>query len=157
MVIDHGGGLQTTYAHCERLLVEAGQRVGMRQPIATVGQTGRATGPHVHVEARLHGAAVDPVETSAGWGPMRRCHQTVEPSRTKCDGRLKLWGAPSDKCRGGRNEDPGHGSSGSQQGHGSRCGCSGKRGEDVERVFLSDTAQFIQSLRETMIDQPGAR
>ena len=34
---------------------------------------------------------------------------------------------------------------------------SGKRGEDVERVFLSDTAQFIQSLRETMIDQPEAR
>lgn len=66
VIIDHGGGLQTTYAHCERLLVEAGQRVGMRQPIATVGQTGRATGPHVHVEARLHGAAVDPVETF-GW------------------------------------------------------------------------------------------
>lgn len=66
VVVDHGGGLQTTYAHCERLLVQPGQRVVAGQPIATVGQTGRATGPHVHVEARLHGAAVDPVETF-GW------------------------------------------------------------------------------------------
>jgi len=66
VVIDHGGGLQTTYAHCQRLLVQEGQRVGVGQSIATVGQTGRATGPHVHVEARLHGAAVDPVETF-GW------------------------------------------------------------------------------------------
>jgi len=66
VVVDHGAGLQTTYAHCQRLLVEAGQRVGSRQPIATVGQTGRATGPHVHIEARLHGAAVDPAETF-GW------------------------------------------------------------------------------------------
>lgn len=66
VIVDHGGGLQTTYAHCQRLLVQEGQRVGVGQAIATVGQSGRATGPHVHVEARLHGAAVDPVETF-GW------------------------------------------------------------------------------------------
>lgn len=66
VVVDHGGGLRTTYAHCQRLLVQEGQRVGVGQPIATVGQSGRATGPHVHVEARLHGAAIDPVETF-GW------------------------------------------------------------------------------------------
>jgi murein DD-endopeptidase MepM/ murein hydrolase activator NlpD len=66
VVVDHGGGLETVYAHCESILVQEGQRVGMGQPIATVGQTGRATGPHVHVEARLHGAAVDPASTF-GW------------------------------------------------------------------------------------------
>ncbi|MEC7946592.1 MAG: peptidoglycan DD-metalloendopeptidase family protein [Myxococcota bacterium] len=66
VIVDHGGGLETVYAHCERLLVQEGQPVAVGQPIATVGQTGRATGPHVHVEARLHGAAIDPAETF-GW------------------------------------------------------------------------------------------
>ncbi|GIX31129.1 MAG: peptidase [Porticoccaceae bacterium] len=58
--IDHGGGLVTRYAHAERLAVEAGDWVRRGQVIATLGATGRATGPHLHFEVYEHGRAVDP-------------------------------------------------------------------------------------------------
>lgn len=58
--IDHGGGVTTLYAHASELLVADGQRVEKGQPIARVGQTGRATGPHLHFEVRLRDRAVDP-------------------------------------------------------------------------------------------------
>jgi murein DD-endopeptidase MepM/ murein hydrolase activator NlpD len=60
VVISHGNGLATRYAHCSRLLVSPGQRVEAGQPIGAVGTTGRATGPHVHFEVRVNGSAVDP-------------------------------------------------------------------------------------------------
>jgi murein DD-endopeptidase MepM/ murein hydrolase activator NlpD len=68
VIVDHGNGLQTRYAHCDRLLVRAGQVVEQGTSLATVGDTGRATGPHLHLEARLDGDAVDPVATF-GWAP----------------------------------------------------------------------------------------
>ena len=64
--VDHGDGLQTRYAHCSRLLVEAGDSVEPHQAIAEVGNTGRSTGPHLHFEARQDGEAVDPIEIF-GW------------------------------------------------------------------------------------------
>jgi murein DD-endopeptidase MepM/ murein hydrolase activator NlpD len=66
--IDHGGGLTTVYAHASALLVEEGQAVGAGQPIARAGQTGRATGPHLHLEVRLSGAPVDPVRALKIYG-----------------------------------------------------------------------------------------
>lgn len=60
--IDHGYGITTRYAHNSRLFVNPGERVARGQVIATVGMTGRTTGPHLHYEVRVDGAPVDPIE-----------------------------------------------------------------------------------------------
>jgi murein DD-endopeptidase MepM/ murein hydrolase activator NlpD len=61
VIVDHGDGLETRYAHCARLEVAVGQVVGSGDAIATVGATGRATGPHLHLEVRRDGVPVDPM------------------------------------------------------------------------------------------------
>lgn len=61
VIIDHGQGLQTLYAHCDRLLVRRGARVEAGQVIAVVGSTGRSTGPHLHFEVIVRGERVDPL------------------------------------------------------------------------------------------------
>jgi murein DD-endopeptidase MepM/ murein hydrolase activator NlpD len=60
VLVDHGGGLQTLYAHHERNLVGVGDVVRRGQPIALVGHTGNATGDHLHFEVRWNGGTVDP-------------------------------------------------------------------------------------------------
>lgn len=60
LVVDHGDGVQTRYAHCDRLDVVPGQKVEAGQVIGTVGSTGRSTGPHLHFEVRIEDRAVDP-------------------------------------------------------------------------------------------------
>ncbi len=60
VMIDHGSGLETRYAHASKLLVRAGDRVEKGQKIAEVGSTGRSTGPHLHYEIRLAGNPLDP-------------------------------------------------------------------------------------------------
>lgn len=61
VVLDHGGGYSTVYAHASLHLVERGQRVREREVIALSGSTGRSTAPHLHFEILLDGEAVDPL------------------------------------------------------------------------------------------------
>jgi murein DD-endopeptidase MepM/ murein hydrolase activator NlpD len=61
VVIDHGGGLATAYAHLSGFGVGSGQSVGQGQVIGYVGCTGHCYGPHLHFEVRVNGAAVDPL------------------------------------------------------------------------------------------------
>ena len=60
VMIDHGGGFVTLYAHCSKLFVTEGQKVDAGTIIAEVGSTGRSTGPHLHFEVRIYGEKQNP-------------------------------------------------------------------------------------------------
>jgi murein DD-endopeptidase MepM/ murein hydrolase activator NlpD len=60
VIVDHGGGLVTRYAHLQKIEVERGAVVQATESIGTVGSSGRATGPHLHFEVRVDGRPVDP-------------------------------------------------------------------------------------------------
>lgn len=60
IILDHGDGVETLYAHCSELLVEVGDEVTKGTVIAKVGSTGNSTGPHCHFEVRINGEQVDP-------------------------------------------------------------------------------------------------
>ncbi|SNS86341.1 Peptidase family M23 [Anaerovirgula multivorans] len=62
IILSHGNGYTSVYAHNRENLVEVGQQVHKGDAIAKMGSTGRSTGPHVHFEVRLHGDPVDPQE-----------------------------------------------------------------------------------------------
>ena len=61
VVVDHGGGLATAYAHNSGVAVSVGESVGQGEVIAYSGNTGHSSGPHVHFEVRVNGTAVDPL------------------------------------------------------------------------------------------------
>jgi murein DD-endopeptidase MepM/ murein hydrolase activator NlpD len=61
VVVDHGDGLATAYAHASSILVSVGQSVAQGETIALVGSTGDSSGPHLHFEVRVNGVAVDPL------------------------------------------------------------------------------------------------
>jgi murein DD-endopeptidase MepM/ murein hydrolase activator NlpD len=61
LIVDHGAGLNSAFLHCDTLAVKAGDTVRQGQVIATVGMTGRATGPHLHWSLTWRGARLDPL------------------------------------------------------------------------------------------------
>ncbi len=62
VMVDHGGGIVTLYAHCSKLLVSKDDVVGRGDVIALVGSTGMSTGPHLHFEVRVNGVYKNPLE-----------------------------------------------------------------------------------------------
>lgn len=62
IIINHGNGQQTLYAHADSLSVSVGQSVSQGQEVAKVGSTGNSTGPHLHFEIRVNGECVDPMK-----------------------------------------------------------------------------------------------
>lgn len=61
LVVNHGGGLATVYAHLCGFCVNEGDSVHASQLVGYIGQTGRSFGPHLHFEVRVHGSPVDPL------------------------------------------------------------------------------------------------
>ena len=62
VIIDHGGGISTLYAHGSEILVTVGQTVKRNEAILKVGSTGYSTGPHAHFEVRINGVVTNPIE-----------------------------------------------------------------------------------------------
>lgn len=61
VMIDHGGGVSTLYAHGDKIMVTLGQIVKKGDVVLQTGNTGNSTGPHAHFEVRINGAPVDPL------------------------------------------------------------------------------------------------
>lgn len=66
LLIDHGGGVETFYGHCDQLLVGQGMPVKIGDTIAKVGSTGLSTGYHLHFEIHIDGVCVDPARALGG-------------------------------------------------------------------------------------------
>jgi len=62
IMIDHGGGIVTLYAHNSKLVVSEGDKVKRGQVVSKCGSTGMSTGPHLHFEVRENGKYVDPIK-----------------------------------------------------------------------------------------------
>jgi murein DD-endopeptidase MepM/ murein hydrolase activator NlpD len=60
LVIDHGYGIKTRYGHLSQISVKAGERIRRGQSVASIGNTGRSTGPHLHYEVRVNGIPQNP-------------------------------------------------------------------------------------------------
>jgi len=63
VIVDHGGDVMTLYAHNRDLRVKTGQKIREGQVVATVGDSGQTSGPHLHFEVRQNGVPVDPLDS----------------------------------------------------------------------------------------------
>lgn len=64
LIVDHGGGIATLYAHCSKLLKKVGDKVSQGDHIAEMGSTGNSTGPHLHFEVRVNGQRQNPLSNN---------------------------------------------------------------------------------------------
>ncbi|WP_243018064.1 MULTISPECIES: peptidoglycan DD-metalloendopeptidase family protein [Candidatus Cardinium] len=88
VLIEHGNGFQTHYAHMHTIIIKQGQRITRGQQIGTVGNSGDATGPHLHYEVYCNGRRVNPVQyfvgelTAAEYEAIRK--QAAHPTQALC-------------------------------------------------------------------------
>ena len=85
--IDHGGGIETLYAHLTSSEVKVGDTVAQGEIIARSGSTGRSTGPHLHFEVRINGTRVDPLNYVDADNP-----RPINYILTNVDGAIKIIG-----------------------------------------------------------------
>lgn len=81
VIIDHGGGVQTLYAHGSEILVQVGQEVEAGTPVLKVGSTGYSTGPHAHFEIRINGQPVNPMDYLLNKDELQKITQKNENSQ----------------------------------------------------------------------------
>jgi murein DD-endopeptidase MepM/ murein hydrolase activator NlpD len=77
IIIDHGGGFQTYYAHLSKISVHAGQEVHRTDVIGLVGASGRTTAPHLHYEVRSGGAPMNPYKYLANSSIFRQVPKDI--------------------------------------------------------------------------------
>ena len=85
--IDHGGGVETWYAHLSRVDVVSGQQIEAGQVLGAVGSEGNSTGPHLHLEVRLDGEPIDPMvvlDPSAATSSLAAYDNGSAPSTALC-------------------------------------------------------------------------
>ncbi|MFG3014306.1 peptidoglycan DD-metalloendopeptidase family protein [Streptomyces cinerochromogenes] len=90
--IDHGGKLVSLYAHMSKLLAGLGQVVGQGDVIGQVGATGNVTGPHLHLEARVNGKAVDPMPYLESIRTGGKVSQSIAAAKNFAKSQLKYFG-----------------------------------------------------------------
>lgn len=78
VIIDHGGGITTLYAHGSEILVEVGMTVMQGTPVLSVGSTGYSTGPHAHFEVRINGQYVDPLDYITSYSLGEKKEEKIE-------------------------------------------------------------------------------
>ena len=78
VIIDHGGGVQTLYAHGNEILVQVGQTVAAGTDVLKVGSTGYSTGPHAHFEIRINGQTVNPLDYLLNFNNDKTDTDTIE-------------------------------------------------------------------------------
>ena len=83
VIIDHGGGVQTLYAHGSEILVQVGQEVEAGTPVLKVGSTGYSTGPHAHFEIRINGQPVNPMDYLLNKDELQKITQKNENNQEK--------------------------------------------------------------------------